>query len=95
LNEKITKEIDLDKIDLIYHNIEHTNFEDGLNAKIKTKYKNFRKKRFALKEFRYTGSETKKIYRHVTMKRVKIRKYMPPKSYRISFSVKDFFKEES
>jgi len=94
LKEKIDKEIDMDKLNHIIHYSEkNKKFSKGLSAKINVKFTNFSKHKFPLKEFRYTGSETKKIYRHVTMKRVKIRKYLPPKSYKISSTLSDFLND--
>jgi hypothetical protein len=96
LKEKITKEIDVNKLDTIFNkNLRSKKFKDGLYSKINEKYNEFKKNRYALKEFQYTGSETKKIYRHVTMRRVKIRKYMPPQSYTISSSIKEFLRDDA
>jgi len=91
LEEKIEKEIDINKLENIFNiSDKNTIFMDGLDAKIDQKYNSFKEHRFALKEFRYTGSDTKKIYRQIKLKRVKIRKYMPPKDYKNSSSVSEF-----
>lgn len=95
LKEKITNEIDISKLENIFKNTIKVNFKDGLYAKINDKYNDFKKERYALKEFRYTGSETRKIYRHVTLRRVKIRKYLPPKSYTISSSINEFLQYDA
>jgi len=93
LEEKIEKEIDINKLESIFNMSDKNSiFIDGLDAKIDKKYNDFKKHRFALKEFRYTGSDTRKIYRHINLKHVKIRKYMPPKGYKISSSVSEFLR---
>lgn len=96
LKEKIIKEVDIDKLNSIFNkNSKSVKFKDGLYSKINEKYNAFKKDRYALKEFRYTGSETKKIYRHVTLRQVKIRKYMPPSSYTISSTIKEFLQSDA
>jgi len=95
LDEKIAKEINISKLNAIFKIRNKNKFNEGLDSKIDLKYLEFKKKRFALKEFRYTGSKTKKIYRHVSVRRVKIRKYMPPKTYQISSSINDYLNNDA
>ncbi len=92
LQKKIDREVDIKKLDKIF-NVSNTNtiLIDSLNAKIKKKYNEFKKGRIAVKEFRYTGSRTRKLLKDISFKRVAIKKYMPPKSYKVSSTLSGFF----
>ncbi|VAX01807.1 hypothetical protein MNBD_GAMMA22-155 [hydrothermal vent metagenome] len=91
LQKKIEREVDIKKLNKIFNVSHKTNFNNSLNAKIKKKYNEFKKGRIAVKEFRYTGAKTKKLFKDITFKRVALKEYMPPKSYKVSSTVSGFF----
>ncbi len=92
LQKKIDSEVDTKKIEKIFNvSNANDNITGSLNDKIKKKYNEFKKGRVAVKEFRYTGSRTKKLFKDISFKRVAIKKYMPPKSYKVSSTLSGFF----
>jgi len=93
LKQQIQKEIDVLKLSEITNDFVINNpFPNSLNTKLNEKFNELTNNGLALKEFRYTGSKTKKIKRKITIKNINIKKYLPPKTYKNTVSFAEFTK---